>query len=26
MGAVRPATMASVERALQVSLGLVRLG
>ena len=24
-GAVRPATMASVERALQVSLGLVRL-
>ena len=26
MGAVRLATMASVERALQVSLGLVRLG
>ena len=25
MGAVRPATMTSVERALQVSLGLVRL-
>lgn len=25
MGAVRPATLTSVERALQVSLGLVRL-